>query len=220
MSESHSDQRGLGPDPGMHLPEWTLEQLAEGDLAPQEHREAMRHVAACGRCAAELEGYRALFAALGDVPRFAPSPGFSDAVMARIQIAPRTSPALARARRWLPRTTRGWTLLAVALVAPALPLLAAVAWLLSQPMVSAASIWQWASLETQTSLQAAGALLLQWGSSTGVVEWFKLAYQSALQIPLGALSAALVLLAVAMPLSMWALVRLVRTPMRDATYAN
>lgn len=220
MNESHSDQRGTGPDPGMHLPEWTLEQLAEGDLAPHEHREAMRHVDACGRCSAELEGYRALFAALGEVPRFAPSPGFSDAVMARVQIAPRTSPALVRARRWLPKTPRGWTLAAAALVAPALPLVAAVAWLLSQPLVSVASLWQWASLGAQTGLQTAGTMLLQWGASTGVVEWFRLAYHAALQIPLGALSAAIVLLAIAMPLSVWALVRLVRTPMGDATYAN
>ena len=48
-----------------HLPFWTLEQLAEGDLSHPERSLAEQHLKACAPCTSELRSARALIAALG-----------------------------------------------------------------------------------------------------------------------------------------------------------
>jgi hypothetical protein len=45
-------------------------------------------------------------------------------------------------------------------------------------------------------------------------------YDLARTLPLGTVTVLATLLAIAIPLSVWAIVRLVRTPMKDVTYAN
>lgn len=206
--------------PMAHLSEWTLEQMAEGMLPEPEHRDAMTHVERCTRCAAELEGFRALFSALSQMPRFAPSPQFTEAVMARVQVAPRASPAMARMRRWLPVTRRGWMLLSLALVAPALPVIAGMAWLLSQPLVSAAALGQWLSLQANGLAQATVARLGQWEASLGLAARGRSVYAALLDVPPELLVAGLVVMAVGIPLSAWSLVRLVRAPTGNMNYAN
>lgn len=203
-----------------HLTEWTLEQLAEGTLPEAQQAVAAAHLDACRRCAAELEGYRSLFAALSEMPRFAPSPGFSDAVLTRVRMAPEPAPWLAWVQRRLPSTRRGWAILSAALVAPALPVLALMAWLLSRPLVSAATLWQWTVLTSQQFGRAAVATLLSWGTQLGVVGWAQAAYAALLDVPLVALAAVVIALAIVIPLSAWSLVRLIRTPTGNITYAN
>lgn len=203
-----------------HLTEWTLEQLAEGMLSPTDQSEAMEHVEACARCSAELDGHRALFTALEGLPRFAPSAGFADAVMARVRVEPRASPAVARLRRWLPKTRRGWTLLSVALVAPAIPIVAAAIWLLTHPLVSPSALWQWTSLQAQEGARTAFGYVLAWGSASGVFDRTEQVYTAVAATPVTTVGLVLGTLAVAIPLSAWSLVRLTRTPIGTATYAN
>jgi hypothetical protein len=207
-------------DPTAHLTDWTLEQLAEESLPEAELAGATAHVEACALCAAELEGYRALFSTLSDLPRFAPPPAFADAVMARVRVAPQPSPVWVRVQRWLPRTRGGWAVLGAALAAPAAPLVALVVWFLSQPLVSTSALGAWATEMLRTAAGTALAEVLGWGVDTGVFGWVQLAYQTARSIPLETVGVVLALLAVAIPLSAWSLVRLVRAPMGNATYAN
>jgi hypothetical protein len=202
-----------------HLSEWTFEEVLEGTLDRAEMAEAQSHLEACGRCAAEMAAHRELFEALSGLPRFAPSPAFGDAVMAKVRVAPGAAEAF-WLERWIPSTRRGWTLLAAALVAPALPVIALVAWVMSQPLVTTAGLWQMTTLQTQAGAQTLFTYLAEWGMGSGMLDWVLALYGLALGIPLGTLGAVLTLLAVAIPLSAWSLVRLARTPMETVDYAN
>ena len=44
------------------------------------------HVRRCAGCQAELEAAREVFALLGEMPHFAPAPGFADRVMTQVQV--------------------------------------------------------------------------------------------------------------------------------------
>ena len=204
----------------MHLSDWTLEQLAEGLLPPEEHREASLHLEECRRCASVVDGYHALFSALSDLPRFAPSAGFSDAVIARTRLTPVPGPVVLWLRQFMPRTRRGWVLLGTAVVAPALPMLGALIWLLTHPLLTPASLWQWVTMQGSNAGASTGVVALRWASNSGVAGLMRGAYDAARALPLEALTVLATLLAIAIPLSVWAIVRLVRTPMKDVTYAN
>src|SRR5690606_33244129 len=65
-----------------------------------------------------------------------------------------------------------------------------------------------------------GATLATWGTQVGVPGWLQGVYQMVLGVPAIALIVALIILAVAIPLSAWSLVRLVRTPTGNVTYAD
>ena len=204
----------------MHLSDWTLEQMAEGLLPQAEHRDAALHLESCARCASVVDGYHALFAALADLPRFAPSPGFSDAVIARTRLTPEPGPIAVWLRRYMPKTRRGWALLSTAIVAPALPILAALVWLLTHPLLTPASLWQWVTLQGTTAGASTGVVALRWATNSGVSGLMRAAYDAARGVPLETVTVLATLLAIAIPLSVWAIVRLVRTPMKDVTYAN
>jgi hypothetical protein len=204
----------------MHPPDETLEQLAEGLLPPAEHHEASLHLEVCSRCASVVDGYHALFAALSDLPRFAPSPGFSDAVIARTRLTPEPGPAALWLRQFMPKTRRGWALLTAAVVAPALPILGAMIWLLTHPLLTPVSLWQWATMQGTNAGASTGVVALRWATNSGVAGLMRGAYDAARGLPLEAVTVLATLLAIAIPLSVWAIVRLVRTPMKDVTYAN
>jgi hypothetical protein len=207
-------------DSKAHLSEWTLEQLAEGMLSENEHQSAMAHVEGCPRCAAEMDSFRTLFTALAGLPRFAPSPDFSDAVISRIRIGPQPNPAMERLRRWLPVTRRGWMLLAGAMVAPALPVLALVVWLLRQPMISAGALLQWGSRWGTDATSAVTRTVLRWETQLGLTHLASTLYGAVAALPMSVLLTVGAALAVAIPLSAWSLIRLVRTPLGDVHYAN
>jgi hypothetical protein len=217
--ESKSE-RGLVPESMAHLTESAVEQFADGLLAGEELDRAEAHVQECAVCAAHVEASRALIDALSTLPRFAPSPGFADLVMANIQVTPRASPVFAWIRHWAPETRRGWTLLVAALLAPMLPLIALTAWVASSPVVTAPAVIQWSMVQMRSIAGNAGATLTRWGLELGLPGWFEGLYQMARGVPLDALIVTLIILAVAIPLSAWSLVRLVRTPTGNVTYAN
>lgn len=204
----------------MHLSDWTLEQLAEGELPPAEHREASLHVESCPRCSSVVDGYHALFSALSDLPRFAPSPGFSEAVIARTRLTPEPGPVALWLRRFMPRTRRGWALLGAAVVTPVLPIAAAVIWLLTHPLLTPGSLWQWAADQGTAVGASTGVVALRWATNSGAAGLTRGAFDLARALPLETITVLATFLAIAMPLSVWAIVRLVRTPMKDVTYAN
>ena len=69
-----------------HLSEERLQAFLEEELPTREHRLAEEHLRACARCAAELEGWRALFSEIGKVQPLRPHEGFSNRVMTRVRI--------------------------------------------------------------------------------------------------------------------------------------
>ena len=204
--------------PTAHLPPWTLEELAEDMLSPQESALALEHVRACAQCAADLGASRAMIAALSGLPRFDPSPAFADAVMARVPVTAAV-PLRARLRRWLPQTRGGWTGLAASFPVLAAPLVALLAWLFSHPGVTPGSLWgvgrRWAVEGAWDALVRSTEWVVQsrafeWGVTTG----------SELVGGTQGLSVLAVMFLVAVPLSGWALVRLLRTPVGGMTHAH
>jgi anti-sigma factor RsiW len=217
---THEQPEITVPNSPAHLTEWTLEQIAEGTLPEVEAGAARKHLDRCARCTAELDAFRTLVAALSELPRFAPPPTFADAVMARVRIAPAPDPIYTRVVALLPRTGRGWGMLVAAAVAPALPIIALIAWIINQPLVGTGAIWQWGSGQAVAGAQAAFAAVVQWSAAIGLLGAAESAYQSVIAVSPVTLGIAAVALAVAIPLSAWSLVRLVRTPMGKVTYAN
>jgi hypothetical protein len=200
-----------------HLPPWTLEELAEDTLSHAEKALALEHVRRCSQCAAEVDAHRALFQALAQLPEWEPSPGFADAVMARVTL-PAVAPATVLRRRWLPKTARGWMMSAGGILAPLLPLFALLGWLAGRGMspgalFGVAKHWMvdaaWGAVVSATEMVVRSGVW-QWLVTTG----------SDLVGGTRGLSAAAVVFAIAIPLSGWMLVRLLRTPVGGMTHAH
>lgn len=201
-----------------HLPYWTLEQLAEGSLSHVERSLAELHLRACAHCTAELDEARAVIAALERLPALAPSARFGDAVMARVQIAPATmaapaaAPALAR-RRWMPHLTRGWMTLLALLLVP-LPVLAGIGtWMGGSPLSAMGALWgvvrNWAG-EVSFNLFSEGTEVL---IRTGLFQWGADVLSGIPGPTAAGVPVLLLLLAAAVPVSAWAMARLLRAPM-------
>lgn len=202
-----------------HPSDWTLELLAEDALGPDEAAKVRAHVDSCVQCGAEVEAYRAVFASLAMMPTFEPSSGFADSVMARVQVAPQ--PAMAQwLVRWLPATRRGWTLLLGLAMAPALPLLALVGWIVADPLVTAGGLWQLTTGWTRDVgwsilVEALGGLV-----DSNLVYAARLAVGRLLAVPVEILVGGALLFAVGIPFSVYTLYRTLRAPRGETTYAQ
>lgn len=200
-----------------------FEAYVEGRLEDAERATLESHVVACSRCQAEVEEWRTLFAALDGLPRLAPSPAFADAVMARVRLArPWHAAALARARRWLPTTTRHWALAVTLLALPVVLGGGVLAWLLSKSYVTANGLWAFAS---DTFAGAANQLAAE--TSTAVLQnalvTQLLAEARAFYASAGAEGIGLVAVVglLATTLSIWVLYRnLYRTPERETNHVS
>jgi hypothetical protein len=87
-----------------HLSAEQLQAFLGGELAAGDHARAEEHLAACARCAAEMDGWRLLFEGLEDLPTLAPEVGFADRVMEGVAVAGPLS-LVARVRARLPSLT-------------------------------------------------------------------------------------------------------------------
>lgn len=67
--------------PTQHLGAEEFQALLEGELPAGERARVEEHLAACARCAAELDGWKVLFRDLAELPVLAPSPAFRDQVL-------------------------------------------------------------------------------------------------------------------------------------------
>lgn len=81
-----------------HLGQEVIQALLDGRLSGGERSATERHLADCGRCRGRVEEWKVLFARLDSLPELAPSEGFSEAVMAGLQVR---APLRARIRQWL-----------------------------------------------------------------------------------------------------------------------
>jgi anti-sigma factor RsiW len=119
-----------------------LHGYVEESLDQAARRSVASHVAACERCRTEVAEIRSLFEALGRLPTFAPSVGFANRVMAQVRVR---RPAVVAVNDWLermaPQTTRGWAAAAAMFALPVLGATVLLAWLLTQPGVSAQGLW-------------------------------------------------------------------------------
>ena len=124
-----------------HPDQERLEALAANELTASEAAVVESHLVGCSRCRDEVEEWRALFGALGDLPGIEPSPRFADLVMARVDVRSPWAERLSALLRWLtPRTTAAWAMLAAALSLPALVYAGAFAWLATQPWFTMAAV--------------------------------------------------------------------------------
>jgi anti-sigma factor RsiW len=76
----------VNPHGDTHLNSELLQAMAEGELDPARMDPARAHLAGCGRCRAELEGWQLLFSELEDLPDLGPAMGFADRVMTRVEV--------------------------------------------------------------------------------------------------------------------------------------
>lgn len=143
-------------DLNLHPEAELIESYLEGALDDAERAVFESHLVGCSRCQAEVEEWRGLFGALETLPPIEPSAGFADRVMAHVTVLP-TPARAAAAVRWLPKTTKGWSVVAACLSLPVLGLGAAVAWALSQPWMSA--------------LSAEAVLVFAWSRASAGLSW-------------------------------------------------
>lgn len=203
-----------------HISESLLEQFAEDQLPAAEAAHVEMHLASCGVCSSTVEQLRALFEQLARLPRFAPSEGFEDAVISRVRIAPRESWVRVLQQRLLPSTRKGWALLSCFVTAPGVGLLLLALWVLTHPLLSPAALLQWILLRSQAAIQSALARLLDRAPESMFAEWVTRSLDLIEAVPLDALASGVVLLAVAIPLSAWGLIRLTRTPAGKVVHAK
>ena len=206
------------PESSMHPPQWMLDLFAEGVLAPAEQAEVEQHLGGCPQCAAEVEACRSMIATLGSLPRFEPDPGFADAVMARVQTQPATLSL--RIQGWLPETRRGWVLLSGALLAPVVPVVMLIAWLLSHPMVTTGGLMDWVTTQGLALASSAAGGLSRAVFESGIAGWIPDLITVIAAAPAGLLIALVLIAALALPVAGWSLFRLLRTPNGETTYAH
>ncbi len=71
-----------------HLSSELLQAMAEGELDAARMEAAQAHLAGCGRCRGELEGWQLLFSGLEELPDLGPTPGFAERVLAQVELRP------------------------------------------------------------------------------------------------------------------------------------
>jgi anti-sigma factor RsiW len=202
-----------------HLTPDTLQALAEDELPSEARLDAEAHLTACAECAGELDVYRTIFASLADLPRFAPSRGFTDAVMSKVQIVPAPALPVRVIQRLLPSTRKGWTILVGVSSAPVLAYVALLAWLFSNPLVSAEGLGAFAFEWSRTQLGALATWAADGLVGLGVVQMGQALAASLLTVPTDLVVTLAVVLAIATPLSIWTLYRSLRTPLGGIAHA-
>jgi len=119
-----------------------LESYVEGALDDSERVVIESHLVMCTRCQAEVDEWKALFTALSSLPRFAPSPGFADRVMAGVTVRrPLSVRVLELLRRLIPTGTAGWLLVTALLALPVVVTGGLLTWLLSRPGITPLTLW-------------------------------------------------------------------------------
>ena len=200
-----------------HLPYWTVEQLAEGDLSHRERTLAEAHVRQCAHCAAELQSARALLVGLQRLPQLAPSRGFAEAVMARVQLQPEAVPASllsgVPARRWPSLVRVRYVRLAGAAVVALAALVAMAAWmgfdLLGGMRALGGGVRGWTREVAWNVLSEGTEMLIR----TGLFQWGADVLAAIPGPTAGGVPVVLIALAAAVPVSGWMMTRLLRAPL-------
>ncbi|MGH7553233.1 MAG: anti-sigma factor family protein [Longimicrobiales bacterium] len=200
-----------------------LEAYAEGLIDPADRAVIDSHLLGCPRCENLVEDCRSLFHSLRTLPRFVPSPGFADRVMARVRIA---QPWHARAgvliTRFLPRTTRGWALAAAMLALPVLAGGILATWLLSKSYVTTHGLWVFATDRIASGIASLVLSALTFLMQTDVAAWLTRSFGTVLTTGgargIGVLAGTSAILII---VSVWVLyTNLFRNPERESNYVT
>ncbi len=74
--------------PAEHLSEEIVQEYLDDVLGLEARARVERHLAACARCAAEMDAWQTLFSGLGELPELGPAEGFTDRVMDAAPLRP------------------------------------------------------------------------------------------------------------------------------------
>ncbi len=205
----------------------TLEALAEGSLPEAERATVASHIEACASCAAEVDGFRQLFAALADLPRMAPSAGFADRVMANVRVAPAPAavpdraPLGERLRALVPGRRLRWTLAAAFAGLPVVTVGSALAWLLAQPNLSVQALWIFATQSIGAAIAGVASWTWEAFASTRLASWMAALGRGLTAIAPGELGVAAAALAALTVACAWVLYsNLIRTPTRERHHVS
>lgn len=153
-----------------HLTPTGIQDYLEGTLAARTRSRVDAHLATCTACSAEMGSWSGFFRQIEALPTLAPRNDFADRVMARVQVEAvasavarqqrspweRASQGLARvAHRLLPTSRRGWILAGGVTAAPTLGVVAVVAAVVLNPLVSFPDLFtflRWRGVEAVGSL--------------------------------------------------------------------
>ncbi|MDR0787671.1 MAG: hypothetical protein LBG44_07370 [Gemmatimonadota bacterium] len=186
-----------------------------------ETRKVREHVSRCQRCTQEVDHTRKLMTALDQLPRFAPSARFADAVMARVDLSQQAVPARGSSFGQLLASRSGWAVLGATISAPAVALMVVAGLIFSQPLATPAVLWEWLLPRVQVVNEGALGWLINQLNSPEVRNALTTAYSAFETIPPVALAAAALVFTLGMPLSLWGLIRLTRSSWSGrVTYAN
>lgn len=207
-----------------HPPIQSLEALAQGELDAGDRVVIESHLLGCLRCESRLDELRSMFHALTSLPRFAPTAGFIERVMANVRVPQhwlaRATDSLAR---FLPRTTTGWALVAAFLALPILAGGTLFTWLLSKSYVTTHGLWVFVTESIATAFQALVSNTLTFVMQSDAVAWLAGALDSIIAAGgmrgVGAIAATAGVLTLT---SIWVLyTNLIRTPHhQDSTHGT
>ncbi|HEY7515606.1 MAG TPA: zf-HC2 domain-containing protein [Vicinamibacteria bacterium] len=155
-----------------HIRPRAIQDVLDGLAGSAARTQLRAHAAGCAACRTELTAWERMYAALSELGHFAPSPGFHLRVLEQLRalaaapFAPRRSDLLegwlAAARGLLPTTRKGWVFATALLAAPALGVVALIAVLLLNPLLTPADLFAFAGWRVQGFLQLASASVMQW----------------------------------------------------------
>lgn len=134
-----------------HASSQELQEHLDGRLAARASARLEEHLSHCTPCRAEMDGLHQVVTALDDLPVLAPSPGFSEAVLASVRIQQMAQVAMApttrRARlaNWvrarIPSSSRGWAAALGVGTAPAVTLALILQAVFSHDLVTVGSLF-------------------------------------------------------------------------------
>lgn len=213
-----------------------LEALADGALDRSDRVTVESHLLGCAGCRTAADEWRALFAALADLPQLEPSLGFADRVMADVRIAAgarwqhawqagwqqSAARAAALIERVAPKSTFGWALATAMLALPVILGGGIVAWIFSKSYLTPATLWAWTSETLVQGLQGLGQTAIAAVMQSGIAAWTVARATEFVNTAgitgLGTLAA---VAGMTTMLSIWILYRnLFRTPTRETDYAT
>jgi anti-sigma factor RsiW len=155
-----------------------LEHL-DGRLAARTSTRIEAHLKECAPCREEMEGYHSVVSSLEGLDRWAPSPGFGEAVMASVRIQQMAAMAMAPTTRsgrfmaWvkdhLPSSSRGWSMALGVGTAPAVIAALVIHTVFSFEQVTLGSLFSFLGFKLSTLFGGMAAWMEGWVGSSPVL---------------------------------------------------
>ncbi|MFH1763175.1 MAG: zf-HC2 domain-containing protein [Gemmatimonadota bacterium] len=160
-----------------HIPAGSIQDYLENLLPVQPATRLEDHLTSCASCQEEVQEWKTLFGSFQPLGHFAPGPGFSERVMARVLVlspvpvpvpAGRRSSLPGRALAWarclLPKTRHGWAVAGGVASAPTVTMAALIYLVFSRPLLTPGAfgsymLWKASALaDTLVSAVSTGVL--------------------------------------------------------------